>query len=110
MYLDYIKFFLIVKQFYFYLYLLVILEFVFIFILDYLYFGDESYSNEVVDGIIGGSGGGRIVIRSRYVDIDGEILVDGNFLDSRIGQGVGVYIGREGGMLDDNRYSLRVDI
>lgn len=62
---------------------------------DHLYFGDEQYGNEVVDGIIGGSGGGRITIRSRHVDIDGEISVDGLPPDSRIGQGAGVYTGRE---------------
>lgn len=50
----------------------------------------------MVDGIIGGSGGGRIAIRSRHVDIDGEISVDGNPPDSRTGQGAGVYAGRDG--------------
>lgn len=64
----------------------------------------------MVDGIIGGSGGGRIAIRSRHVDIDGEISVDGNPPGSRTGQGAGVYTGREGGMSDHNRYSSRVDI
>lgn len=50
----------------------------------------------MVDGIIGGSGGGRIAIRSRHVDIDGEISVDGNPPDSRTGQGAGVYAGMDG--------------
>lgn len=78
---------------------------------DHLYFGDEPYGNEVVDGIIGGSGGGRITIRSRHVDIDGEISVDGLPPDSRIGQGAGVYTVRErlGGISDDNRFSSEVD-
>lgn len=53
----------------------------------------------MVDGIIGGSGGGRIAIRSRHVDIDGEISVDGNPPDSRTGQGAGVYTGRKGGYI-----------
>lgn len=74
-----------------------------------MYFGDEPYGNEVVDGIIGGSGGGRIAIRSRHVDIDGEISVDGNPPDSRTGQGAGVYTGREGGISDDNRFISEVD-
>lgn len=66
----------------------------------------------MVDGIIGGSGGGRIAIRSRHVDIDGEISVDGLPPDSRTGQGAGVYTGRgwEGGISDDNRFSSEVDI
>lgn len=56
---------------------------------DYLYFGDEPYGNKVVDGIIGGSGGGRIAINGRHVDIDGTISVDGESPDSRTGQGAG---------------------
>ena len=44
-------------------------------------------------------GGGRIAIKSRHVDINGEISVDGNPPDSRTGQGAGVYTGRKGGYI-----------
>ena len=54
-----------------------------------LYFGDKSYGNQIVPMGLGGSGGGRLTVHSRHVDIDGYISADGLSPDSRSKAGAG---------------------
>lgn len=47
--------------------------------------------NQLIYGHVGGKGGGKIKIKSRHVDIDGEISVDGKPHGDRLGGSTGLF-------------------